>query len=95
MKYLIGGTLRPERTREEFVARIKGNPLSHAAWELIRKGVITEHGFKIGRRPGFVFIIEGDSEEAVLASVSDIPLIREGWFDVEVDPVSPFVSDIR
>jgi hypothetical protein len=57
--------------------------------------VITEHGFKIGRRPGFVFIIEGDSEAAVTTSLADIPLIREGWFDVEVDPVSPFVSDIR
>jgi hypothetical protein len=95
MKYLIGGTLRPERTREEFVARIKGNPLSHEVWELIRKGVITEHGFRIGSRPGFVFVIEGDSEEAVMASLADIPLIRDGWFDVEVDPVSPFVSDIR
>ncbi len=95
MKYLINGKLRPERAREEFVARIKANPLSREAWELVRKGVITEHGFKIGSRPGFVLVIDGDSESAVHSAISQFPLVREGWFDVEIDPVSPFVSDIR
>jgi hypothetical protein len=95
MRYLVNGTLRPGRTHEEFTARIEGKLLSHEVWELIRKGVITEHGFKVGPRLGFVFVIEGDSEEKVLASLSDIPLIREGWFDVEIDAVSPFLSDIH
>jgi hypothetical protein len=54
MKYLISGTLRPERTREELGAKIKDKVISDEAWELVRKGVISEHGFKIGRRPEFI-----------------------------------------
>jgi hypothetical protein len=94
MKYIVNGTLRPERSREEFVARIKRDALSHEAWELVRTGVISEHGFKIGSRPGFVLIIDRDSEEAVQTAISELPLVRERWFDIEVDPVSPFVSDL-
>jgi hypothetical protein len=95
MKFLISGTLRPEKPRAEFVARIRHNPLSHEAWELVRKGVITEHGFKTGARPGFILVIEDDSAGGALAKISNVPLVREGWFEIEVDPVSPFVSDIR
>lgn len=95
MKYLINGTLRPERTRADLLAKIENEPLDDEAWELVRKGVITEHGFKIGQRPGFFLIMEGDSEAAVQAAVANIPVLREGWFDIEVDPISPFRSDIR
>jgi hypothetical protein len=95
MKFLISGTLRPEKPREEFVRRIRENPLSHEVWELVRKGVITEHGFKTGARPGFILIIESDSGDGALAAISNAPLVREGWFDIEVDRVSPFASDIR
>jgi hypothetical protein len=94
MKYLINGTLRPERSREEFVAKIRRDPLSREAWELIRKGVITEHGFKTGLRPGFILVMDESSPEAALAGISNAPLVREGWFEIEVDPVSAFASDI-
>ena len=95
MKYLINGTLRPERTREELVEKIEGKLISDEAWDLVRTGVVTEHGFKIGQRPGFIFVIEGDSEEAVRATISNIPVAQGGWFDIEVDPLSPFLSDLR
>ena len=95
MKYLISGTLRPERTREELVAKIKDKVISDEAWELVQKGVITEHGFKIGRRPGFILIVEGDTEEAVRAVITNVPIVRDGWFDIDVDAMSPFFSDIR
>jgi hypothetical protein len=62
---------------------------------LIRKGVTTEHGFKTGPRPGSILVIEESSPDAALARIVDAPLVREGWFDIEVDPVSAFVSDIR
>jgi len=38
MKYLVNGTLRPTKSREDLLARVKNKPLSNAAWELIRKG---------------------------------------------------------
>ena len=95
MKYLINGTLRSERTREEFVERIGGKLISDEAWELVRTGVVTEHGFKIGQCPGFIFVIQDDSEEAVRAAISKIPIVKDGWFDIEIDPVSPFLSDLR
>ena len=95
MKYLVNGTLRPTKTREELVAAIGNRSLSREAWELVRKGVITEDGFKIGQRPGFIFVVNADSEEAVRTEISKIPLLQEGWFDIEIDPISPFISDIR
>jgi hypothetical protein len=95
MKYLVNGTLRVTESREDFLARVKNRPLSDHAWELIRTGVITEHGFKTGQRPGFVFVIEGDSEDAVRSLIAPFPLVREGWFDIDVDPVSPFLSSLQ
>jgi hypothetical protein len=95
MKYLVNGTLRPEKTRADFLATMHHEPLSDEAWELVRKGVITEHGFKIGQRPGFFLIMEGTSAEAVQAALAKIPILQEGWCDIEVDPISPFISDIR
>jgi hypothetical protein len=95
MKFLVSGTLRPEKPREEFVAGVRHDPLSHQVWGLVQKGVITEHGFKTGVRPGFILVIECDSGDGAFAAISNAPLVREGWFDIEVDPVSPFASDIR
>jgi hypothetical protein len=94
-KYLVTGTLRPEQRREDFVARITGHTVSDEAWELMRSGSITAHGYKIGRRPGFIVVMDSESEEAARAAVAKFPLVADGWFDIEVDPISPFVSDIR
>jgi hypothetical protein len=38
--------------------------------------------------------VEGESEESVRAVVEQVPIVKEGWFDIEVDPVSPFLSDV-
>jgi len=40
MKYLVNGTLRSDRTREELLERVKKKSLSRTAWTLIEKGVI-------------------------------------------------------
>ncbi|HKA62253.1 MAG TPA: hypothetical protein VKH83_07495 [Methylomirabilota bacterium] len=95
MKYLVNGTLRPTRTREELLELVKKKSLSRAAWTLIEKGVITEHGFKTGERPGFVFVMEGSSEAAVRSTIALFPLVQDGWFDIEVDPVTPFLTEMR
>lgn len=95
MKYLVNGTLRPPRTREELLERVGKKSLSRAAWTLIEKGVITEHGYKTGERPGFVFVMEGSSEAAVRSAIALFPLVQDGWFDIEVDPVTPFLTEMR
>ena len=95
MKYLVNGTLRPTRTPEELLEQVKKKSLSRAAWTLIEKGVITEHGYKTGERPGFVFVMEGSSEAAVRSAIALFPLVQDGWFDVEVDPVTPFLTEMR
>ena len=95
MKYLVNGTLHPEKTREELLGEIGDRGLSDEAWDLIRQGVITEHGYKIGRRFGFILIVRADSEEAAQGAISKIPLLQKGWFTIEIDPISPFVSDIQ
>ena len=94
MKYLINGTLRQGRSREALVEKVRGKPISDETWELIRAGVVSDHGYKTGRRPGFIFVVEGESEESVRAVVEKVPIVQEGWFDIEVDPISPFLSDI-
>jgi len=91
MKYLVNGTLSPGKSREALLAEMAGRTLSDEAWEFVRKGVITEHGYKIGARPGFVLVMEGDSEDAVRSTLARIPLLRDGWFKIEIDPFSPFL----
>jgi hypothetical protein len=39
--------------------------------------------------------MEGDSEEAVRATLQGLPFVRDGWFDIEVDPMSRFISSLR
>jgi hypothetical protein len=95
MKYFVNGTLRQTRSREDLLARVKNKPLSRAASELIQNGVITEHGYKTGERPGFVFVMEGSSEAAVRSTIALFPLVQDGWFDIEVDPLSPFLSELH
>src|SRR5262245_59506803 len=95
MKYLINGTLRPDKPRTDLLARLRNAPLSEEGWELVRTRVITEHGFKTGQPPGFIFVVAADSEAAAQAAIARIPILREDWFDIEVDPISPFRSDIH
>jgi hypothetical protein len=78
MKFLVSGTLRPEKPREEFVARVRHNPLSHQVWELVQKGVITEHGFKTGAHPGFILVIECDSGDVPSRRSRTLPLYERG-----------------
>jgi hypothetical protein len=95
MKFVVNGTLHPGKSREDLIAHAKDRSISDEAWDLVRTGVITEHGYKIGQRPGFFLVIEGDSEEAVHSTVSALPFLRDGWFDIEVDPITRFLSDVR
>jgi len=95
MRYLVNGTLRADRTRDDLLGTIKGRSISDDAWELVRSGAITEHAFKIGPRPGFFLIIEGDSEATVRATIAGMPAVRDGWFEIDVDPISRFMSDFR
>ena len=90
---LVSIALQPGKTRQDLLDRVKGRSLSPEAWKLVREGTITEHGYKIGQRLGFVFVIESESEEAVKAAISNWPLVRDGWFKIEIDPMSPFTSD--
>ena len=75
MKFVVNGTLHPGKSREDLIAHAKDRSISDEAWDLVRTGVITEHGYKIGQRPGFFLVIEGDSEEAVHSTVSALPFL--------------------
>lgn len=90
MKFLVNGTLRSNRSRAELLSPVRTRLLSDAAAALVRDGVVSEHGFKTGERPGFVLIMESDSEKAVRSTVTFFPLVQDGWFDLEIDPVTPF-----
>jgi hypothetical protein len=39
--------------------------------------------------------MEGSSEAAVRSTIALFPMVQDGWFDIEVDPLTPFVSEVR
>jgi hypothetical protein len=42
-----------------------------------------------------IFVVaEAESEEAAQAAILNIPDVRDGWFDVEIDPIHPFRSGL-
>jgi hypothetical protein len=94
MTDLIHGTLRPDRSREAFLARIQGEPGSAEAWDLVRTGRVMDRACKIGQRPGFICVVEAESEDTALAVITTIPLLQEDWLIVGVDPISPIRSDV-
>jgi hypothetical protein len=39
--------------------------------------------------------MEGSSEAAVRSTIALFPLVQDGWFDIEIDPVTPFLTELR
>ncbi len=87
MKYMVNCGLRPDKSRDGFIALIKGGPADES-WELIRKRVVVEHAFKVGTVPGFYMLMECESEDEVRSHIGRMPSIRDGWVDYQIDPIN-------
>jgi hypothetical protein len=83
----VNCSLRPDKSREAFGALIKEGP-AHESWELVQKRVVVEFAFKVGKVPGFVMLMECQSEEEVRSHIAGMPSVRDGWVDYQIDPIS-------
>jgi hypothetical protein len=52
MRCMVNCSLRPDQSREAFVTMIKKGPDADS-WELVRKRIVVEFAFKVGKVPGF------------------------------------------
>ena len=87
MKYIVNCNLRPGKDRDAFVAMVKQGP-ADASWELVRKRIVQEFAFKVGKVPGIFLLMECASEEDARGHIDKLPAVRDGWVDYEIDPIS-------
>ena len=87
MKYLVNCCLRPDKSRDEFIALIKNGPADES-WALVQKRVVVEFAFKVGKVPGIFLLLECDSEDDARNHIENLPSVRDGWVDYQIDPIS-------
>ena len=87
MKYMVNCSLRPDKSRDAFMALVKEG-VSKESWELVRKQVVVEFAFKVGKVPGFFLLMECPSEIEVRGYIETLPSVHDGWVDYEIDPIS-------
>lgn len=87
MKYMVNCSLRPDKSRDAFMALIKEGP-ANESWELIQKRVVVEFAFKVGKVPGIFLLIECESEGEARRHIEKLPSVRDGWVDYQIDPIS-------
>lgn len=87
MKYMVNCSLRPDRSRDEFIALIKKGP-AEESWELVQKNVVVEFAFKVGKVPGIFLLMECGSEDEARSHIEKLPSVRDGWLDYQIDPIS-------
>ena len=87
MKYMANCTLRPEKNRDAFIAFTKGGP-AEESWALLQKRVILEFAFKVGKVPGVLVLMECETEDEARSHVENLRVVREGWVDYQIDPIS-------
>jgi hypothetical protein len=87
MKYMVNCSLRPDKSRDAFKAAIKEGP-GHESWELFQKRVVVEFAFKVGKVPGILLLMECDSEDEARSHIEKLPVVRDGWVDYQIDPIS-------
>jgi hypothetical protein len=57
------------------------------SWELVRKHVVVEFGFKVGKVPGVLLLMECESEDEVRSHLEKLPSVRDGWVDYPIYPI--------
>lgn len=86
MRFLVNLSLHPNKSREAFIQQHR--ELSDEAWELMRQGVLRDGMFKLGDRPGFAALCDAESADEVHAVLHTVPAVQEGWFEIEIAPLS-------
>jgi hypothetical protein len=87
MKYMVNCSLRPDKSRDGFIAFTKQGP-ADASWELVQKRVVLEFAFKVGKVPGVFLLMECASEDEARNHIEKLPVVHDGWVDYQIDPIS-------
>jgi hypothetical protein len=66
---------------------IKEGPADES-WELVRKRVVAEFAFKVGKVPGIFLLMDCASEDEAREHIEKLPSVPDGWVDYEIDPIS-------
>jgi hypothetical protein len=87
MKYMVNCSLRPDKSRDAFIALVKDGPADEA-WALVQKRLVVEFAFKVGKVPGIFLLMECESEDEARSHIEKLPSVRDGWVDYQIDPIS-------
>ena len=60
------------------------------AWELVKKGILSQLYYKVGNGPGVIALINCDSVEESRIMADDTPVVKEGLLEFGIDPVNHF-----
>jgi len=47
-----------------------------------------EFAFKVAKVPGILLLMERESEEEARSHTEQLPNVRDGWVDYQIDPIS-------
>ena len=89
MMFFINSRMVSGVTREQVIEHLTKD-IDKSAWELIKKGVVTQWSYKVGDEPGIIAQVSFDSMEEVRALADSAPAVKKGLLEFEIDPVDHF-----
>ena len=87
-RFLINTHLANGVTREQVIDYFSNQGVSPEAWDLVRNRELLNYAFKIGDDVGLVGFMEEESIDVARSKVETLPLVAEGFVEVEIAPVS-------
>ncbi len=89
MRFVANSRLADGVTRQRVLQFFDEHPMESSTWDLVRHRIVTDHAFKVGAQPGVVLFLEADSSEAAAEIVNGLPVVQNGLWVFDIDPVSP------
>ncbi len=90
MRFIANSRLADGVTRERVLQFVEEHEMKSSTWDLVRHRIVTEHVYKVGAQPGVVLFLEADSEDAAAEIVNGLPVVQNGLWVFDIDPISAF-----
>jgi hypothetical protein len=88
VRFIANSRLADGVTRERVLQFFQDHAIESSTWDLVRHRIVTDHAFKVGAQPGVVLFLEADSENAAAEIVNGLPVVQNGLWVFDIDPVS-------
>ena len=88
MRFIANSRLADGVTRERVLQFFEEHEMKSSTWDLVRHRIVTEHAFKVGAQPGVVLFLEAESEDAAAGIVNALPVVQNGLWVFDIDPIS-------